>query len=121
MQRLLLTVRYSQADRLLAKQHNCQPANPLQIKWPLGLDLILLAFENARSKHLLRHFNVVTNRDGPTFEQRLLGQTGFGTIDPKNIEAVLGTQFTSMYSVSFFRVQYLKLHILFSIMEATWN
>jgi hypothetical protein len=26
----------------------------------------------------------------------LLGQTGFGTVEPKNIEAVLGTQFTSM-------------------------
>jgi hypothetical protein len=98
MQRLLLTVKHSQADELLAKQHNCQPARPLQIKWPLGLDLIFLAFENARSKHLLRHFKVVTDREAPTFEQRLLGQTGFGTIDPKNIEAVLSTQFTSMYN-----------------------
>jgi hypothetical protein len=119
MQRLLPTLKSSQADELLAKQHNCQPAHPLQIKWPLGLDHILLAFENARSKHLLRHFNVVTDRAAPTFEQRLLGQTGFGTIDPKNIEAVLGTQFTSMYNVSFFRIQYLKLHKLFGIMEAT--
>lgn len=100
--RLLLALKYSQADELLARQHNCQPAHPLQIKWPLGLDHILLAFENARSKHLLRHFKVVTDRTAPTFEQRLLGQTGFGTIDPKNIEAVLGTQFTSMHNVSVF-------------------
>lgn len=30
----------------------------------------------------------------PTFEQRLLGISGINTIDPKNIEAILGTEFT---------------------------
>jgi len=32
----------------------------------------------------------------PTFEQRLLGARVINTIDPKNIEAILSTQFNGL-------------------------
>ena len=47
---------------------------------------------------ILRFFNMLISTMPPTFEQKLLGLSGIDTLDPKNIEAVLGTQFTGIFS-----------------------
>lgn len=44
---------------------------------------------------ILRFFSNLVAPMPPTFEQKLLGLSGIDTVDPKNIEAVLGTQFNS--------------------------
>ena len=46
--------------------------------------------------HILRFFTDLIKAVPPTFEQKLFGISGVDTIDPKNIEAVLGTQFTGI-------------------------
>lgn len=88
--------RTSQAEALYAKQHNCQPIQTLPYKWPLGLDLLWTAYHQAMEGHILRFFTTLTGTVPPTFEQKLLGVGGVDTFDPKNIEAVLGTQFTGV-------------------------
>jgi len=45
---------------------------------------------------ILRFFTTLINTVPPTFEQKLFGISGIDTVDPKNIEAVLGTQFTGI-------------------------
>lgn len=83
------------ADALYAKQFNCQPLKTLPYKWPLGLDLLWTAYQHAMEGRILRFFNMLISTMPPTFEQKLLGLSGIDTLDPKNIEAVLGTQFTA--------------------------
>ena len=92
----LLTQTSSQADALYAEQHNCQPLKTLPYKWPLGLDLLWTAYHHAVEGRILRFFTALINTVPPTFEQRLLGISGVDTVDPKNIEAVLGTNFSGM-------------------------
>jgi hypothetical protein len=84
-----------QADAIFAAKHHCLPAPQLKFNWPLGLDLIWSAFEHQRANTVLQFFVDILDRTGPTFEQTLLGLTGFGTVEPRNIEAVLATQFSS--------------------------
>jgi hypothetical protein len=90
-----------QADALFAEKHHCLRAKPLPIKWPLGLDMLWTAFEHARANRILRYFVEIVTRCAPTFEQNLLGDRSFGTVEPRNIEAVLSTQFSSRRSFSF--------------------
>jgi cytochrome P450 len=71
------------------------PLKKLDVKWPFGLDLIWTAFEHARAHRILRFFVQIIEQNGITFEQDLLGQTGIDTVDPKNIETILSTQFTN--------------------------
>jgi hypothetical protein len=87
----------SQADALYAKQFNCQPLKTLPYKWPLGLDLLWSAYLHAKEGRILRFFNGLISPLPATFEQKLLGISGIDTIDPRNIEAVLGTQFTGVF------------------------
>jgi hypothetical protein len=42
---------------------------------------------------ILRFFLTLVTPMPATFEQRLLGISGIDTVDPRNIEAVLSTQF----------------------------
>ena len=67
---------------------------PWNAKWPLGLDLLVKAFRHAREMQVLQFFLDVVEGSGTTFEQNLLGARGVDTIDPKNIEAVLSTNFS---------------------------
>jgi cytochrome P450 len=52
------------------------------------------AFRYDKRKQILQLFTKVCVESGTTFEQNLLFSRGVNTIDPKNIEAVLSTQFT---------------------------
>jgi hypothetical protein len=58
------------------------------------LDLIIRAFEKARTGQILQLFQELINETGTTFEQILIGERGIDTIDPENLEALLSTQFT---------------------------
>ncbi|PHH84806.1 hypothetical protein CDD83_1342 [Cordyceps sp. RAO-2017] len=82
-----------QAERRFAAEHGCRPPRPWSARWPLGLDLLVKAFQHARQMQILAFFLDVVEQSGTTFEQRLLGARGIGTVDPRNIEAILSTNF----------------------------
>ncbi|KAF4545342.1 N-alkane-inducible cytochrome P450 [Lasiodiplodia theobromae] len=94
-----LCVRRWRASREEAKEvafgasKGCASPRTLLSDWPLGLDLIVSAFQAAKQGRILQYFDALVSRTGHTFEQRLLGVSGIDTIDPANIEAVLSTQF----------------------------
>ena len=69
----------------------------LKTKWPFGLDLLWAAYQHAQAARILRFFVEIIERLPPTFEQRLLGISGIDTVDPRNIESVLATQFVGMF------------------------
>ena len=68
----------------------------LSYKWPLALDVVKRGFRAGRQKKLLSLFTEYFKQLGPTVELTLLGGTGYATMDPENIEALLSTQFDSM-------------------------
>ncbi|KAL6161124.1 hypothetical protein ACJBU6_00255 [Exserohilum turcicum] len=71
----------------------CRPLPHVATKWPLGLDLLVRAGRQNKAQTLLQFFLEVIESSGMTHEQRLLGQKAFNTVEPRNIEAILSTQF----------------------------
>ena len=58
--------------------------------------------------HILQFFTTLIKTVPPTFEQKLFGISGVDTVDPKNIEAVLGTQFTGI-PIFFPELEYVRM------------
>jgi len=87
----------ARTERLFAQEHNCLPLKPWKARWPLGLDMLANAFQYSRRKQVLQFFLDVVAESGTTFEQNLLGARGIDTIDPRNIEAILSTNFNGIY------------------------
>ena len=77
----------------LISKHNCKDPVRLYYKWPLAIDLMVEAFKADQAGAIMAFFLSIIERTGTTFEQILLGSRGIDTIDPKNLEAVLSTQF----------------------------
>jgi len=83
----------TQLEAELITKHNCKDPVRMYFKWPLALDLLVEAFKADQAGAILGFFQSIVERTGTTFEQVLLGNRGINTVDPKNIEAVLSTQF----------------------------
>lgn len=77
-----------------AAKNGCLPPKVWNSTWPLGLDMLVKALRFARTEQILQFFVEVVEENGLTFEQRLLGATGIDTVDPRNVEAVLSSNFT---------------------------
>ena len=77
-----------------AKRLGCKPIQTLPNSWPLGVDRIREAIKGDRAKVFP---NVIQGRwnemGGRTYDYHLLGNKGFFTAEPKNIQAILATQF----------------------------
>jgi hypothetical protein len=58
--------------------------------------MLAKAFKYGRKKQILQWFVEVVEHNHTTFEQTLLGNRGINTVDPRNIEAVLSTNFNGM-------------------------
>lgn len=82
-----------QSDREFSVRHGCLPPKRLRNAWPLGLDRILQIFQADANQRLMALFLFHFRDVGNTLEQVFLGTRAFGTIDPKNLEAMLSTQF----------------------------
>ena len=65
----------------------------LPYKWPWALDVVKRGFRAGRQKRLLSLFTEYFKELGPTVELTILGGTGYATMDPENIEALLSTHF----------------------------
>jgi hypothetical protein len=85
---------FFQNETAFGKRNGCQPAAfVLAYKWPLALDVVKRGFRARRQKKLLSFFTEYFHELGPTVELTILGGTGFATMDPENIEAILSTHF----------------------------
>jgi hypothetical protein len=67
----------------------------LPYKWPLSLDLFKNQYNAQMAGHLLDSQADYFNKTevGQTFEVKLLGRIGYFTTDPRNIEAIVSTNF----------------------------
>ena len=63
------------------------------VKWPLGLDVLKAQYEANSDQRLMAFQQPIIDSLGPNFEMTLLGASGFTTMDPANVEAVLSTRF----------------------------
>ncbi|OAG38832.1 hypothetical protein AYO21_07027 [Fonsecaea monophora] len=79
-----------------AKELGCQPAWERPYRWPLGIDLVWEIVQADKNNIVPSYFlDVYNNRTGKksTWQQNMLGTMGYVTSDPKNIQAILATQF----------------------------
>lgn len=84
---------FKKTDAAFGRQHGCQPPNRLLNKFPLGIDRLHQIFDADANNRLMALFMYHFRLWGDTLEQVFLGTRAFGTIDPKNLEAMLSTQF----------------------------
>lgn len=55
--------------------------------------MLIKIIKGDREMRLLSLINECCDKTGNTFEQQLLGGRGFVTIDPRNVEAILSSNF----------------------------
>lgn len=88
-----------QTDKAFGERHGCLPIEKkLPYKWPLALDVFKRQYDALVSGNLLAfqaEYFEQTNV-GQTFQVKLLGKVGYFTTDPKNIEAIVSTNFEGM-------------------------
>ena len=77
-----------------AARLGCKPINERPYNWPLGLDLLWRLMEADKRQEVPDEFNAIHKEMGvDTWSQYLLGGVTLTTIEPKNIQAILATQF----------------------------
>ncbi|KAK5265689.1 hypothetical protein LTR99_008827 [Exophiala xenobiotica] len=77
-----------------ARQWGCQPAQERKAKLPLGIDLVWDIIKADRDQVVPAFFFDIYKGQGvPTWRQNILGTQQYMTTDPKNIQAILATQF----------------------------
>lgn len=84
---------------IFGEGRGCLPIQKkLPYKWPLALDVFKRQYDAMVSGNLLafqaEYFD--QNNVGQTFQVNLLGKVGYFTTDPKNIEAIVSTNFEGM-------------------------
>lgn len=77
-----------------AKELGCQPAFQRPYNLPFGIDMALRLIKADKEQRVPDEVERVYHEVGhDTFEQNFLGTPNFVTFDPKNIQALLATQF----------------------------
>lgn len=79
------------ADQKLINQHGCRRAPKLRNWWPLGIDRLIQIWQADSDQRLMELFTFHFRDVGNTLEQRFLGTRAFGTIEPKNLEAMMSS------------------------------
>jgi hypothetical protein len=80
----------------MARELGCQPAWERPYRWPLGVDLVNEVMTADKNHVVPNYFLSVYNEKvgkRSTWTQNMLGSYGYITSDPKNIQALLATQF----------------------------
>ncbi|KAI9811230.1 MAG: hypothetical protein M1827_005562 [Pycnora praestabilis] len=81
------------ADKAFGAQHGCLPMETvLPYKWPLALDILKRQYDALPDQRLLAFQSPYIERM-PNMELHLLGNVGYLTTDPKNVEAILHANF----------------------------
>ena len=79
-----------------ARELGCLPAWERPHRYPLALDLLQEVMKADKDKVIPNYFlDVYNNKTGKrsTWQQNMLGDLGYVTSDPKNVQAILATQF----------------------------
>ncbi|EXJ60322.1 hypothetical protein A1O7_04474 [Cladophialophora yegresii CBS 114405] len=79
-----------------ARELGCQPAWERPYRLPLGIDLVKEVMDADKNHVVPNYFlDVYNNKAGKraTWSQNMLGSYGYVTSDPKNVQAILATQF----------------------------
>lgn len=93
---------YLVVSSFLARRHHaqraaelgCRPAPFRPYKWPFGADMVWRVIKADRDQVVPDEVVRIAEEMGvSTFEQNLLGDLNIVTTDPKNIQALLATQF----------------------------
>ncbi|CAG7925900.1 unnamed protein product [Penicillium olsonii] len=75
-------------------QHGCLPVQTwIPYKWPLALDILKRQYDASSEQQLLLFQSQYFDKLGPNMTFKLFGNQGFLTADPKNVEAILATNF----------------------------
>ena len=93
-----------QKDAALGIKYGCQPPPQLPNQWPLGIDWIRKLWRSDSEQHLLAFLCSIADGYEPRnnlFQYLLVGPRAFHVLDPKNLEAVLSTNFHGMRSRSY--------------------
>lgn len=81
------------------------------VKWPLGLDVLAGEYQaNADQRLFALGQQPTMDWLGPNFAMKLLGTTGYLTMDPENVEAILSSKFAG-WVPSHSHIQYVRMHI----------
>lgn len=79
-----------------AVELGCKPAFQRPYKWPLGIDMAKAVMDADKQQIVPSFFLDLYENEcecRATWEQNFLGTPNFATVDPKNIQAMLATQF----------------------------
>lgn len=89
---------YFQADQVLDSQYGCGRPPVLRNWWPLGIDRLIQIWQADSHQRLMELFAFHFKDVGSTLEQCFLGTRAFGTIEPRNLEAMMSSRFQG-YSI----------------------
>lgn len=79
--------------KAIAAQHACKSPPRLINQRPFGIDRLEQIFRADAESRLMELFLFHFRLWGTTLEQKFLGTLAFGTIEPRNLEAILSTNF----------------------------
>lgn len=85
--------RLSARHGLIAAQNGCKSPPRLVNQRPFGIDRLEQIFRADAESRLMELFLFHFRLWGTTLEQKFLGTLAFGTIEPRNLEAILSTNF----------------------------
>ncbi|KAH7401428.1 cytochrome P450 52A12 [Pyrenochaeta sp. MPI-SDFR-AT-0127] len=98
--KIVASILESRRHAAAARKLSCEPAYPLPSLDPLGIHNILRVVKADKEQRVPQFFQLrldeIRDREGrfiTTIYQFLLGTGGFFTVEPKNIQAILATQF----------------------------
>ncbi|KAI9927423.1 hypothetical protein MW887_003036 [Aspergillus wentii] len=79
-------------DCSIGVQNGCKKAPRLKNWWPLGIDRLIQIWTADADQRLMDLFTFHFRDVGTTLEQKFLGTIAFGTIEPRNLEAMMSSQ-----------------------------
>lgn len=74
-------------------------------KWPLALDILKRQYDASSEQQLLLFQSQYFDKLGPNMTFKLFGNQGYLTADPKNVEAILSTNFEGLLVADFEKAQ----------------
>ncbi|CAG8058938.1 unnamed protein product [Penicillium salamii] len=100
-------------DKAFGNQQGCLPVQTwIPYKWPLALDILKRQYDASSEQQLLLFQSQYFDKLGPNMTFKLFGNQGYLTADPKNVEAILSTNFEGLlkHSRELLRRQFVRIH-----------
>lgn len=92
--KIINTINTSRYHARRATKLGCKPAPLKANAWPLGIDQIWqLRQADKKNEVPTEVLKIVRKAGSPTFEMRIMGDSTIQTTDPRNVQAILATQF----------------------------